>query len=227
MVRRPWKSAEDRALRRLYVKHSAAECAAELGRTVSSVQQRVAVLGLSKSPEWVAERARQRWAEGRHENSLAPLAAGRGWNRGIKGSTGTHENCRRSQFRKGEMRGAAQHNYVPVGSLRVSKDGYVERKVTDDHPVPARRWVAVHRLVWEAANGPVPAGHAVAFLPGRQTTDPERITADGLELVSRAELMRRNTRHRFPKELADLIALKAALTRKINDRTKRAGAQSK
>ena len=198
--RRYWTPEEDAIMRELYATHSAAECAAKLGRSESAVQQRVHVLGLSKSPEWIAERARKRWAEGRHANSLAPLAAGRGWNKVIKGSTGYHPNCRRTQFKPGELQGAARHNYVPVGSLRLSKDGYLERKVTDDHPVPARRWVAVQRLVWEAAHGKIPPGHAVAFKPGRRTTELDAITLDALELVSRAELMRRNSYHtRYPK----------------------------
>jgi hypothetical protein len=120
------------------------------------------------------------------------------------------------------MAGAARAKYKPIGTERIA-DGQLQRKVTDDPSVyPARRWVAVARLVWEAANGPVPAGHAVAFKPGKATTDRARITLDVLELVSRAELMRRNTRHRFPPELNQLLALKAALTRKINNRSKSA-----
>jgi hypothetical protein len=138
------------------------------------------------------------------------------WNKGIKGICGTHENCRRTQFKKGEMAGAAQRNYVPIGSERLSKDGYLERKVTDDHPVPARRWVGVHRIIWEAANGPIPPGHVVCFLPGRRTADAARITLDALELVSRAELARRNHPVTRDPELAKLVQLKGAITRQIN-----------
>lgn len=92
------------------------------------------------------------------------------------------------RFRKGEVRGAAQHNYVPIGTLRWSKDGYLERKVTDDHPVPARRWVGEHRLIWEAENGPIPDGHVVVFLDG----DPTHLELSNLRCVSRAVLARLN-----------------------------------
>ena len=230
-MRKPWTAAEDRKLTRMYMRQSAAECATALDRTLSSVTQRVSTLGLHKSPEWVAERTRQRWAEGRNEGSrtghfrigATPANKGRAlaeWMPNPGRSVAT-------RFKKGCMSGAAQHNYVPVGSLRISKDGYLERKVTDDPDMyQARRWSGVHRLVWEAANGPVPPGHAVVFLPGCRTTNEAAITIDCVELVTRAELMRRNTRNRFPKELADLIALKAALTRKINNKTKRAEAQT-
>lgn len=223
-ARVPWTAAEDRKLTRLYPRMSAAECATELGRGLSSVTQRVSALGLHKSPEWVAERTRQRWAEGRNEGCRGShFKAGQSsWNKGRKGWRAGGRSAE-TRFQKGSMSGAAQHNYVPVGSLRISKDGYLERKVTDDPNLyPARRWSGVHRLVWEAANGPVPPGHAVVFLPGRRTANESAITLDAVELVTRAELMRRNTRHRFPKELNDLIALKAALTRKINNKERKA-----
>ncbi|MFM0243839.1 HNH endonuclease [Paraburkholderia sediminicola] len=129
---------------------------------------------------------------------------------------GTHPNSRRTQFKKGEMRGAAQHNYVPIGSERISKDGYLERKVNDDHPTPARRWIGVHRLVWEAANGPIPRGHVVCFLPGRKTSEVEKITLDAVELVSRVELARRNHPVSRSPELAKLVQLKGAITRQVN-----------
>lgn len=87
-------------------------------------------------------------------------------------------------FKKGSMSGAAQRNYVPIGSTRISKDGYLERKVTDDHPVPARRWVGEHRLVWEAANGPIPEGHVVVFLDG----DKENVALKNLRCVPRGTL---------------------------------------
>lgn len=117
------------------------------------------------------------------------------------------------------MSGAAQHNYVPIGTERISKDGYLERKITDDPNIaPRRRWIGVHRLVWKTENGPIPSGYAVAFLPGRQTTEASLITIDALELISRAELMRRNTIHRYPTELKQTIRLVGKLKRAIEER---------
>lgn len=227
MTRHRWTPADDRKLTRIYRDHSAAECAEALGVTLGAIHNRVHFLGLSKSPEWIAERTRRQWADGRLEGA------------------------RRTQFRKGEApanKGRPQRewmdpeaiqrtkatrfkprpphecrNYRPIGSLRLSKDGYLERKVTDDHPVPARRWVAVHRLVWEQAHGPVPPGHAVVFKPGMRTTVEAEITLDRLECITRAELMRRNSYHtRYPKEVAQLIQLRGVLNRKINTRQRKA-----
>nr|WP_193570398.1 HNH endonuclease [Luteibacter yeojuensis] len=211
-------------MRARYPHEQTSAIAKALGRPVGPVYQRAAKLGLSKSEAFYASDRSGRVQRGKQNPAMRATQFKAGhdsWNKGLKGSTGTHENCRRTQFKKGTMAGAAQHNYVPVGSERISKDGYLERKVTDDHPVPARRWIGVHRIVWEAANGPVPPGHAVAFLPGRRTTEAEHITLDALELVSRQELMRRNSYHNnYPKDVAQLIQLKGALNRKINRRSK-------
>jgi len=226
-MRRRWTAAEDRRLRRLYARHSAAECADALGRSTSAVQQRVYVLGLSKSPEWMAERTRRRWAEGRHEGSRrahfrkgqAPVNKGRPQAEWMPEES--RRRCAATQFKAGRPPQESR-NYRPIGSLRVSKEGYLERKVTDDHPVPARRWVGVHRLVWEQAHGPVPPGHAVVFKPGRRTTVEAEITLDRLECIPRAELMRRNSYHtHLPPDVARLVQLRGALNRMINNRLRK------
>lgn len=40
---------------------------------------------------------------------------------------------------------------------------------------------------------------------------------ENLELVSRAEWMRRNSRHNLPADLGELITLRAALTRRLRN----------
>lgn len=221
MSRIPYQPEEDEIIRRLFPVNATRKIAALIDRTESSVAQRAEVLGVSKDPEYLANDAFR--FNGRHvkgvEHRFKPGQEPP--NKGKRMPAHVREKCAPTMFKKGRPAHEAR-NYQPIGTLRISKDVYLERKVTDDPSVyPARRWVAVQRLVWEAANGPVPPGYAVAFLPGRRTTDVAAITLDAVELVSRAELMRRNTRHRFPKELDDLIALRAALTRKINNRTRK------
>ena len=129
---------------------------------------------------------------------------------------GQHENCRRTQFKLGRP-ASESRNYLPVGSYRVNADGHLEQKMNDDPSVPpVRRWSPVYRLVWEAAHGPIPAGHLVCFKHGQQTAVLEQITADRLECITRAELAKRNhPRNRSP-ELARLVQLKGAITRQVN-----------
>lgn len=214
--RRPWTEAEVAILQEQYPDSRTDAIAAALGRTTATVYNKALSLGLKKSDAYLAspDAGRldgKRGAEHRFGKGDTP------WNKGVKGSTGRHPNSVRTQFRRGQRSGVAAFNYQPIGSLRISKDGYLERKITDDPSiVPARRWVGVHRLVWIDAHGPIPPGMVVCFLPGRHTTDEARITPDALELVSRADLARRNHPRSRSPELAKLVQLKAAISRQVN-----------
>ena len=87
------------------------------------------------------------------------------WNKGIHFESGgrSHE----TRFKKGVMSGKAAINYVPIGTLRISKDGYLKRKMTDDHTLkPKMRWAPVHQIVWQKAHGPIPTGHIVVYRKG-------------------------------------------------------------
>ena len=83
--------------------------------------------------------------------------------------------------------------------------------------VPA--WRPYKNLVWEAKHGAVPAGMIVVFKLGLNTTVREQITLDRLELISRAEQVRRLSLKHLPKEFADLIRAHWALERAIKKRT--------
>lgn len=216
--RKPWSPDEVEALRQLYPHHTARFVANVMGRDVSSVYNKAFSLQLEKSDAFWQSDASGRTRRGKQDPRMRATQFKKGqapWNQGIKGSAGLHPNSRATQFKKGR---AAQEscNYLPIGSQRVTKGGLLERKVTDNHPVPARRWVAVHRLVWEAANGPVPEGHIVVFKDKRRTVVPEEITLDRLECISRAENARRNHPSRRSPEYHKLVQLKGAITRQLN-----------
>lgn len=214
----PWSAQDVAELSRRYPHEQTKVIASDLGRPIHTVYQKANGMGLKKDADYLESDASGR-LNGRDTRGLS--------SRFTKGAVpfnkGTHFHAGgrsvETQFKKGQMSGAAARNYVPIGSERISKDGHVERKFTDDPTLhPVARWKGVHRLVWEAANGPVPAGHVVVFRPGRATTDVSRITLDALELVTRAELMRRNTIHRYPAELKQTIRLVGKLRRVIEDK---------
>lgn len=213
-----WTPAELDTLRAMYPDTRTSVIAAQLGIKLSVVYRRAAYMGLRKSDAYYADGSNGRLAPGtakgrdtRFQPGLVP------WNKGLKGFKAGGRSAE-TRFKKGEMWGAAQHNYLPIGTLRLSKDGYLERKVTDDRNIaPARRWVGVHRLVWQAAHGPIPKSHAVVFLPGRFTNELEKLTLDRLELITRRELLRRNSYHtNYPTEVRSLVHLKGQITRQVN-----------
>lgn len=217
--RQRWSPRDAAWLRLLYPEHTAAFCAQALGRGVGQVYQKARAMGLTKSPAFLASdlsgrvhrgHADPRMVASRFQPGAAP------WNKGKPGTTGLHPNSRATQFKPGRRPQEAR-NYLPIGSLRITKDGYLERKLTDDPALaPARRWTPVHRLVWEAAHGPVPRGFIVVFRPGAKTTVLADVTLDRLECISRAEHARRNHPRSRSPELGALVQLKGAITRQVN-----------
>lgn len=92
------------------------------------------------------------------------------WSKGKK--LPTRGRSAETQFKKGERKGRSNHVYKPIGTERVSKSGYIERKIHDGMPMHSR-WRAVHLIRWEEVNGPVPDKHALKCLDGdRANTDP-------------------------------------------------------
>lgn len=125
---------------------------------------------------------------------------------------------RETQFKKGERRGIAVTNWKPIGTTATDSDGYRRRKVAEGsvgrYGFGSKGWEFVHIRTWTDVNGPVPPGHAVIF----RDRNRANVSIDNLELVSRAELMLRNTIHRLPPQLKEVIMLKGRVKRRIRKR---------
>ena len=168
-----------------------------------------------------APRKRKGWRTGRtgcFEKGSAPHNKGKACE---PGKGGRHPNARKTQFKPGAMGGRARALYKPIGTERLCKDGYLERKIHDGMPLQSR-WRAVHLVEWEAVNGPVPEGHALKCLDGnRLNTAPSN-----WEPVPRAILPRlaggtRKTKIAYddaPAELKPAILAVAELEHAARDR---------
>lgn len=209
--RRYWTESEREVLRRTYADCHTGNIARSLGRSIGQVHHQAQKLGLRKSAEYIARTARERSMRPDHggiphqfQPGIVPA------NKGLRRPGYSPGEMARTQFKPGFV----PHTWKPIGSLRLSKDGYLERKVSEDK-IRARRWVAEHRLVWQAAHGQIPDGCAVVFRAGQFTTDADLITVDRLECLTRAELMRRNTIHRYPVPIKQVMRLRGKLSRAI------------
>lgn len=212
-----WTEEMDDVVRAHFPDMRTDDLAAQMGVSAPALNGRAQRLGLRKSESFLASAKSGRLQPGDTTGDATRFQPGMTpWNKGVPGSSGHHPNSRVTQFKPGELRGQAMYNYKPVGSLRISKDGQLERKVRDDGPAQSR-WEAVARLVWEAEHGPIPPKHVVRFLPGMATTEEHLITVDKLECISMQENLRRNSRHEnYGPELNRLVQLRGAMTRRIN-----------
>jgi hypothetical protein len=95
-------------------------------------------------------------------------------NKGVRGVY--YSGCEKGWFKKGHV----PRNYMPVGSERVTADGYVEIKVSDTAMPVQRRWKAKHIIIWEKKYGKVPEGHCLIFLDGNKLN----ITLNNLMMIS-------------------------------------------
>lgn len=204
-----WTDEEKRIVREMYPDHLASEIAAMIGKTVSGVQQMARHMGVRASKERVAETGRK---ASQNPNSIA-ARFGKGHipgNKGKKMPPEVYEKMKHTMFKKGNT----PVNHRPVGSERVNVDGYVEVKVAEP-----RTWRLKHRVVWEEANGPIPAGCNVQFKNG----NTQDVRLENLFLISKAEQLRdRNSIHaRYPEELKQLIRLKGSIKRQITEYNKK------
>lgn len=80
-------------------------------------------------------------------------------------------------------------------------------------PAIPRDWKGIHILLWEEHFGPIPTGHCVCF----KDNNKQNVVIDNLELITRAERMRRNSIHRYPPELKSAIRVISKLKRTIQE----------
>lgn len=196
--RRLWTEEETAWLAVLYPDIKTELVAEVLRRTIVQCHRKAWALGLRKSAEFLARPARRADNVGKAYRFAPGLVP---WNKGLKGFDAGGRSAE-TRFKKGERRGAAAHNWVPIGSERVTEDGYLQRKITDTGYSP-RDWKSVHIILWEKHHGPVPPDHVVVFENGDKT----KIEIDNL-----------------PQELVQVVQLRAVITRKINRAKKKAKA---
>lgn len=110
-------------------------------------------------------------------------------------------------------KGNRPHNAVPVGT-EVKKDAeYWWVKIAEPN-----QWRQKHILIWEAAHGPVPAGHCLKFLDGNR----DNVCLENLQLISKRVNNVMNYHHlSFPEaEMTKTGIMLAQVTVKAEERRK-------
>jgi len=190
-----------------------------LGRSLSSTYQRAHVLGAQKSAAYLASAEAGRLGHGqggatRFRPGNVPA------NKGLRRPGWGPGRMKATQFKPGVRQGVAAKNWRPVGTILSDSEGYQRIKVREARPGEpygfgnVRVWPLLQRHVWAEAYGPIPPGHSVVFRDGNR----RHCALENLELVTRAELMRRNSIHNLPPELKETVQLLGRVKRQIRKR---------
>lgn len=149
-------------------------------------------------------------------NNLHALRKRKGWKTGrtgqFKKGNIPHPNAHpkganRTSFKAGNR----THNLKPVGSTRVSKDGYIMVKIQEPST-----WRPQHILNWESEHGNIPDSYCVVFIDGNKLN-----TALGnLELITRNENLQINRLRcsSYNKELQPVVRNIGKLVAKTYER---------
>ena len=97
-------------------------------------------------------------------------------NKGKKMPKEVYEKVKHTMFAKGNV----PPNHRPVGSERISKDGYIEVKVAEPN-----KWRLKQRVVYEETKGKIPEGCPIIFLDGNK----RNFDIDNLRCITRSELL--------------------------------------
>jgi hypothetical protein len=202
---RKFTAEEDLFLRENYLTMPAKRMAAALGRAECTARQRLKVLGIT-IPAEVAEAFKRQFQI-------------------KKGSVPQNKGKKQADYMNAESIARAKATCFKKGNLPHNTKSDMEISIRPDRRginykfirVGLGEWVPLQRYVWESANGIIQKGMKVVFKDGNTMN----CNLDNLEILSCADLMKKNSVHNLPKPIAQLVQLRGALNRKINNRIKR------
>ncbi len=206
MNKRPFNSAEIEYLKEHYPNMSSIVIARELKRNVRTVYSKAYSLGLKKTQEFLKSKESGRLQSGTkigektyfQKGSIPP-------NKGEKMSPELYKKVSHTFFQKGHKpKNTKWDGYISIRTMKGIPYFYV-RVAEGKHEL-------LSRVLWEKAKGDIPKGYNIVFKDGNQAN----VKIDNLEIISDAELMKRNSFYKYPKDIQNLIHAKAALQREIN-----------
>ncbi|QLB23358.1 HNH endonuclease signature motif containing protein [Phocoenobacter skyensis] len=126
------------------------------------------------------------------------------WNKGKKGLTGPN----RTSFKKGEI----PPKTLPVGSTRLSVQGYYEIKISEPN-----KWALMHREIWTNHYGEIANNEVIVFKDG----DKSNCDIENLMKINRGALCIANRYFsKYPNKLKETVYLMAQLKYKSSQRGK-------
>ena len=181
--------------------------AKELGIPINSVYNKALKNGLRKSEEYKNSPFSGRLRPGTNIGGNTRFQKGHSThNKGKKMNLETYSKVSKTMFKKGNK----PHNTKEIGRINLRRDKadipYYFIKISDAN------WQPLHRVIWQLHNGEIPENMKITFIDGNSLN----CQINNLQMVSYADLMRKNSHRNIPKELLEVIKLKNKLIQKIN-----------
>lgn len=216
-MRKKWTETENELIRLYYPDKKTDDIVCLFtDRSATVIQQHASFIGVKKSAAFMKSPLSGRISNDNDIGVSTRFSKQRaGWNKGKKQSdymtAEMIERSSKTRFKKG----GDPHNTVPMGTERITKDGYVEIKVRHlkNGDANNKNFELKHRLMWVEKHGPVPRGMVVSV----KGDDKINFMIDDLELITMKENLLRNTMcdssivRRFmkikdPEAVAEMIA---------------------
>lgn len=199
-IRETWTAEQELVLLRLYPDMPNEVLAARLNKTLQQICSKAYRLGLKKPRVLQEDPAglgqRNSVQEGKHPMELR------------------HEGASRARTLIGNaVQEGAEAPHMAPGRQHTGKCRWLPATKDLGYRLSPRDWKSIHILLWEEHVGPIPTGHCVCF----KDNNKQNVVIDNLELITRAERMRRNSIHRYPPELKSAIRVISKLKRTIQE----------
>jgi hypothetical protein len=210
-MRKPWTKEALDCMIFLYPDFTAKEISEITGMGQSSIYRKAQQLCLNKSEAFNKSiysgrlsRATHNFAAGQFKKGHQPYNKGKKLHEFM--SEKGIQNFKKTCFKISHL----PHNTLSNGEITIRKDKH-------NHTYKFIRvalgiWKPLHVHNWESSYGSIPENHVIVF----KTSDRMNCDTSNLELVSRAELMARNTIQRYPEELKQTMKYLSKLNNEIH-----------
>lgn len=176
-----------------------------LHKSYTQIAGKAYVLRLKKSPEFLkmelgkqADRLRIDGAKYRFKIGSTPP------NKGKPMPEELYKRFAPTMYQKGHE----PHNEKHDGAERITKDGYIQIRISKNV------YKLKHRVVYEKHHGTIPDDMKIRFKDGNKLN----VCIDNLEAISYADNMAQNTIMRFPKEVRQTIRILNKIKKVINEK---------
>lgn len=199
-----FSKAEDDFIRKNYLIMPIKPLGDKIGRSYTGVMARINAMGL-ELPQEIRD---QRKMLGQKKKGNVPMNKGRKQSDYMTAEA--IERTKKTRFQKGQL----PHNTKEKdGVITIRKDQMKGGNIIQYKYIRLAlgKWYPYHQHIWEKKHGRIPEGMCLWFKDGNSLN----CTLRNLELITRAENMRRNSIQRYPQEVQSSIKLLAKLNKKL------------